>query len=453
MLYDGLDELEKNGKPIAVGIVGAGTFGTQIISQVCQMTGMRMSAVADLQTDRAVRALVLGGKAEDTILSAQTAGEIDKAISAGRAAVTTSASALIGSNIDVVVEATGNPDLGAKHGHMAILKKKHLVMVTVEAEVLVGYLLKTMADSAGVIYSAAYGDEPSLAYELCDWAKTLGFQVIAAGKGARFKPDFRRATPDDVAELYGFKGQDYNARMFCSFLDNTKSAIEMTALSNMTGLLPDIRGMHFPPLELNEIPEKLCLKSEGGILDHEGVVEAVSSLHPDGRNVEQSIRGGMYAVIGSATPFAVESLASYGEILGMVIGPRSKKAMIYRRQHFVGHEVPIGIARMMLLGKPSGAPRAHFSEVVLGAKKDMEPGTVLDGEGGYTVYGLAERADVARKQRLLPMGLAQGAELIRPVAVDDVVTYDDVKLPDSFSLNLRRLQDSLVQADGGDGDK
>lgn len=204
--------------------------------------------------------------------------------------------------------------------------------------------------------------------------------------------------------------------MFCSFLDNTKSAIEMTALSNMTGLLPDVRGMHFPPLELNEIPENLCLKSEGGILDHEGVVEAVSSLHPDDHNVEQSIRGGMDAVIGGGTPFAIESLAAYAETLRMIIGAKSKKTMIYRRQHFVGHEVTIGIARMMVLGQSSGAPQGHFSEVVLGAKKDMQPRTVLDGAGGYTVYGMAERADIARKERLLPMGLAQGAELIRPVA-------------------------------------
>lgn len=444
MLYDGLEKLEEDGRPIAVGVIGAGTFGSQIIAQVCQSTGMRMSAVADLQLERASRAVGLGGAAEDSVVTAQSSAEIDEAIARGRPAVTTDASALIGSAIDVVVEVTGNPDLGARHGHMAILEKKHVVMVTVEADVLVGYLLKTMADEAGVIYSAAYGDEPSLAYELCDWARALGFKVIAAGKGARFKPDFRRATPDDVAELYGFKGQDYNAHMFGSFLDNTKSAIEMTALSNMTGLLPDVRGMHFPPLELNEIPEKLCLKSEGGILEHEGVVEAVSNLHPDGREVQDSIRGGVYAVFGSATPFAIESLASYGHILGMAIGERSKKALIFRRQHFVGHEVPIGIARMVLLGRDSGAPKGHFCEVIVGAKKDLEAGTELDGEGGYTVYGMAERADIAARQRLLPMGLARGATLVRAVARDDVITYDDVELPESFSLELRRRQDAMA---------
>ncbi|MAE63929.1 MAG: flagellar biosynthesis protein FlgA [Phycisphaeraceae bacterium] len=444
MLHDGLEQLEKDGTPIKVGVIGAGTFGTQIISQVCRIPGMRMSAVADLQVDRAMRALKLGGRKDDAVLTAETSGAIDDAIGRDLAAVTTRADALIGSGIDVVVEATGNPDLGARHGHMAIEGSKHLVMVTVEAEVLVGYLLRTMADEAGVIYSAAYGDEPSLAYELVDWARTLGFKVIAAGKGSRYKPDFRHATPDDVAELYGFKGEDYNARMFCSFLDNTKSQIEMAALSNMTGLRPDVRGLRFPPLELGEIPEKLCLESEGGILEHEGVVEAVSSLHPDGREVAQSIRGGMYAVVGSDTPFAIDSLASYDQILGMVIGERSRKAMIYRRQHFVGHEVPIGIARMMLLGKASGAPKGHFSDVVVGAKKDLEPGTVLDGEGGFTVYGMIETTDVARSQNLLPMGLAHGAELVRPVGRDEALTYDDVRLGDSFALTLRRRQDGMT---------
>lgn len=171
---------------------------------------------------------------------------------------------------------------------------------------------------------------------------------------------------------------------------------------------------------------------------------AVSNLHPDGREVQDSIRGGVYAVFGSATPFAIESLASYGHILGMAIGERSKKALIFRRQHFVGHEVPIGIARMVLLGRDSGAPKGHFCEVIVGAKKDLEAGTELDGEGGYTVYGMAERADIAARQRLLPMGLARGATLVRAVARDDVITYDDVELPESFSLELRRRQDAMA---------
>jgi len=444
MLYERLVELEENATPITVGIIGAGTFGSQIISQTCQMKGMRISAVADLKPERATRALHLGGIASKRIVSAQTSADINEAIDKGRPAIATSADELIGSKVDVVIEATGNVEVGAKHGYSAIMEKKHLAMVTVEADILVGYLLKKLADNAGVIYSLAYGDEPALARELCDWARTLGFRVIAAGKGTRFTKEFRKANPDDVPRLYGFSGKDYNAQMFCSFLDGTKHAIEMAALSNMTGLVPDVRGMHFPTLDLREIPEKLSLKSKGGILEREGVVEVISAIHPDGSFVERSIRGGMYAVVEGMTPFPVESLESYGEIIGMIIGKKSKQAMIYRPQHFVGHEVPIGIARMMLYGESTGAPIGRVSEIVAAAKKNLKPGTVLDGEGGYTVYGIIERADVARAEKLLPVGLTQGAEVLHEIPEDGMVTYDDVKLPQSFTLNLRRLQDSLV---------
>jgi predicted homoserine dehydrogenase-like protein len=438
-----MSELEKNCTPITVGIIGAGTFGSQIISQICHAKGMRASAVADLKPERATHALNLGKIANEEMVSAETAEDINDAIDQGRPAVTSNAEELIRSKVEIIVEVTGNGHIGAKYGFNAIMAKKHIVMVTVEADILVGYLLKHLADNAGVIYSAAYGDEPSLAFELYDWAKTLGFRVIAAGKGTRFTTDFRKANPDDVPRLYGFTGEDYNAQIFCSFLDGTKHAIEMTALSNMTGLVPDVRGMHFPTVELEEIPERLALKAKGGILEREGVVEVISAIHPDQSFVKRSLRGGMYAVIEGETPFPVESLESYGDILGMVIGKKSRQAMIYRPQHFVGHEVPIGIARIALDGQPSGAPIGRFSECVAAAKKNLKPGTILDGEGGYTVYGIIERAETAKSENLVPMGLTQGAEVIEEIPEDGMITHDNVRLPESFALNFRRIQDSL----------
>lgn len=447
MLYERLNELEKRHQPITVGLIGAGTFGTQIITQTCRMTGMRIAAVADLDTDRATRALQRGGVASERIVFAKTPEDINEAMHQDRPAVTTSADALISSEVEIVIEATGHVEAGARHGYHAIQANKHLVMVTVEADVLVGYLLKQLADERGVIYSLAYGDEPALAYELWDWAKTLGFRVIAAGKGTRFIPDFRTATPDDVPRLYGFTGHDYNAQMFCSFLDGTKHTIEMAALSNATGLVPDVRGMHFPTVDLRDIPDRLCHTSHGGILETEGVVEAVSSLYPDGRSVERSIRGGMYAVVADMDGHAIESLASYGEIIGMIIGKRSKHAMVYRPQHFVGHEAPFGIARMKLYGASTGAPIGRFSEVVTAAKKPLKPGMRLDGEGGYTVYGVLEQASIARAQNLVPIGLTQGAEVIREVPEASLITYDDVRLPDSFALSLRQRQDASRPAE------
>jgi len=376
-------------------------------------------------------------------VSAKTTEDINDAIDQDRLAVTTNAELLIESKVDIIVEVTGNVQIAAKYGYSAIMAKKHVVMVTVEADILVGHLLKRLADNAGVIYSAAYGDEPSLAFELWDWAKALGFRVIAAGKGTRFTQDFRKANPDDVPRLYGFTGTDYNAQVFCSFLDGTKHTIEMTALSNWTGLLPDIRGMHFPTVELEEIPERLALKSKGGILEREGVVEVVSAIHPDLSFVNRSLRGGMYAVIEGESDYQIESMESYGDIIGMITGKKSRQAMIYRPQHFVGHEVPIGIARIALDGLPSGTPIGRFSECIAAAKKNLKPGTILDGEGGYATYGIIERAEIAKSENLVPMGLTQGAEVIEEIPEDGTITYDNVRLPESFALNLRRLQDSL----------
>ena len=323
MLYDRLEKLAEDDQPIQVGIIGAGTFGTQIIARICQMRGMRIAVVADLITERGSSALQMGGVSKEAVTLCDTSAAVNDAIRQREFAVTDDPAAIIGSAVDVVVEATGNAEAGAQHGFDAISAGKHLVMVTIEADVVVGTTLRQLADQAGTIYSLAYGDEPALAIELYEWARTLGFRVIAAGKGTRFIPDFRKATPDDVPRLYGFTGDDYNAQVFCSFLDGTKHAIESVTLSNATGLTVDVRGMHFPAIDLREMPDQLALQSKGGILTREGVVEAVSSMKPDNTNVERNVRGGVFAVIDAPDPQAIESMAAYGEIIGMMIGQQS----------------------------------------------------------------------------------------------------------------------------------
>ncbi len=442
MFYDYLKERERLHKPILVGVIGAGTFGTQIISQTCRMTGMRMAVVADLNAERATRALGLGGIDSARISKAEDPAAITKAIDEGKPAVTRDADAMFASKVDVVIEATGHVDVAAQHAYRAIKAKKHVVMVTVEADVVVGYRLRQYANAQGVIYSMAYGDEPALAHELWDWAKTLGFRVVAAGKGTRFITTFRKANPDDVPRLYGFFGKEYNAQMFGSFLDGTKHSIEMTALANATGLQPDVRGMHFQPIDLRNVPDVLALKSKGGILESEGVVEALSAVTPDDKPVERNLRGGLFAVFTSDDSYAMESLASYGEITGMIVGKKSKQAMIYRPQHFVGHEMPMTVARMMVAGRAIAAPIGHTAEVIASAKKKLMPGTILDGEGGYTVYGMAEKASVAKRLNLVPMGLTARAEVIKEIPEDGLNTYENVRVPDSFAARLRREQDS-----------
>jgi predicted homoserine dehydrogenase-like protein len=438
MLHRRLAELDAAGRTVPLGVIGAGTFGTQIIARVCRMAGMRVAAVADLDVERARRGLRAGGVPEDAIVAADGAAAINAAIDRGRFAVCSDPEALIASRVEYVVEATGNAEAGARHGHQAIVHGKHVVMVTIEADVVVGPILRRLAERAGVMYSLAYGDEPALACELVDWARTLGFRVIAAGKGTRFIPEFRLATPDDVPRLYGFTGSDYNAQVFCSFLDGTKHAIEMATLSNATGLVADVRGLHFPAVDLREMPDVLCLRSKGGggLLVREGVVEAVSSLRPDGGTVERSLRGGVYAVFDGPDPDAIRSLASYGEIIGMIIGKQSGHAMIYRPQHFVGHEVPVGIGRMIAYGETVGAPIGEISHVIAAAKKPLAPGTILDGEGGYTVYGLVERAEVARRDKLISMGLTHGAVVREPIPAGGLISDDNVKLNCTFALEL-----------------
>ena len=445
MLYDRLEKLEEDDQPIQVGIIGAGTFGTQIIARICQMQGMRIAVVADLITERGSSALQTGGISKEAVTLCDTSAAINDAMRQRQFAVTDDPAAIIGSAVDVVVEATGNAEAGAQHGFDAISAGKHLVMVTIEADVVVGATLRQLADQAGTIYSLAYGDEPALAIELYEWARTLGFRVIAAGKGTRFIPDFRKATPDDVPRLYGFTGDDYNAQVFCSFLDGTKHAIESVTLSNATGLTVDVRGMHFPAIDLREMPDQLALQSKGGILTREGVVEAVSSMKPDNTNVARNVRGGVFAVIDAPDPQAIESMAAYGEIIGMMIGQQSGQAMIYRPQHFVGHEMPLGIARMMLSGETIGAPIGQISEVVAAVKKPLAAGTILDGEGGFTVCGLAERAEIARQQNLVPIGLTQGAEVLEAIPDGGLITYDNVQLKPSLALDLKQQQDKRQQ--------
>jgi predicted homoserine dehydrogenase-like protein len=261
--------------------------------------------------------------------------------------------------------------------------------------------------------------------------------VIAAGKGTRFIPAFRKANPDDVPRLYGFSGKDYNAQVFCSFLDGTKHAIEMAALANSAGLSVDKRGMHFQPIDVRELPNVLCHKRHGGILESEGVVEAISAMRSDETWVEKHLRGGIYAVLEAPDNQAAESLATYGEIIGMAIGRQSRYVVIYRPQHFVGHEVPIGIARMLLFNEPVGAPVGHTCEVIAAAKKPLAVGTKLDGEGGYCVYGMVERADIARESKLVPIGLTGGAEVIQEIPEDGLITFDNVRVRDSLALRLR----------------
>lgn len=297
-----LAALETAGKPIQVGIIGAGKFGSMFISQSFRTTGLRLAGIADLSKDRALASLKRTGFPEDKY-DATCALSVSEGIKAGKTAITTDSAALIATpEIDVILEVTGNPAAGIRHALLCCEHKKHIVMINVEADVLAGPLLARKAREAGIIYSMAYGDQPALIAEMVDWAHTAGFEVVCAGKGTKHLPEYHYSTPDTVWNYYGFTdeqlaGGDFNPQMFNSFLDGTKSALEMAAVANGCGLSPPTNGLKFPPCGVWDLPEVLKPESEGGQCEKNGTVEVVSCMETDGRWVFNHLRWGVYVVI------------------------------------------------------------------------------------------------------------------------------------------------------------
>lgn len=439
-----LTQRQALGKPVQVALVGAGRFGSLVLAQTTAMKGLRIAVVCDLSLQRALAAFQRVGIPQEAVVVASTVGQAADAIRQGRPVATDSFPLCLLPDIEVVVEATGSPEAGAFHAFQAIQAGKHIVMVNVEADVLVGPLLCRLAERAGVVYSLAYSDQPALIKELYDWATALGFAVVAAGEGRRLLPGWRKGTPRDALERWGFSPEriaqgDLNPQMYNSFADGTKGAIEMCAVANMTGLVPDVRGMHFPPAGVHDLPRLLCPREDGGILSRKGVVEMVATTDPDGRPIPDNLQHGVFVVITHPNPYTVQAFRDYG----LPVSPNGKYAAFYRPYHLVGMEMPISIAWAALRKEPTGAPIGHYADVIACAKRPLEPGETLDGEGGYTVYGLLEKAEVARREGLLPIGLAKGARLKRPIPEDAPVRWEDVEIPESFALHLRKMMDAL----------
>jgi predicted homoserine dehydrogenase-like protein len=438
--------LEEAGTPIKVSIIGCGRFGSMMVAQINRAPGMAVSVVCDIDGRRALDVLK---QADYDIRGAVTTSKVSEANDAIRGrfpVVTESADIAIQADVDVVVEVTGNPDVGAKNAFDAIMAERHVVNVTVEADALAGPFLKRMADRAGVVYSLVYGDQPGNIEELYDWAVSVGFEVVAAGKGTKYLPEYRKGAPDDALLRYGYPPDEIpksslNPEMYNSFLDGTKSAIEMCAVANMTGLVPDVPGMHTPPASVAEIPSLLIPTEDGGILSRRGVVEVVSCLRPDGTVIPNSLRWGVYVVITSDNTYLRSCLGDYG----VAMDPTGRYGVMYRPYHLVGMDAPISIAKASLYGEATGAPREMVADVAAVAKQVLKPGDLLGGEGGHTVYGALVEAAHAREARLLPIGLAAGASVVRGVAEDQMLSYDDVKLPEGgFAYHLRRIQDSAA---------
>jgi predicted homoserine dehydrogenase-like protein len=440
-LHSKLMEREAAGRPVTVGVIGAGKFGTMFLSQARLTRGMHVVGVADLDVTRA-RAQLKAAGWPDALYVAATLSDAHKQHTT---LVTDNAEALIADpRIEVIVEATGVPGAGIHHALKAIENGKHIVMVNVEADAVAGPLLARKAKATGVVYSLAWGDQPALICEHVDWARAAGFKVVCAGKGTRYEPHYHKSNPDNVWDILDkylniSDRKSINPKMFNSFVDGTKSGIEMTAVCNATGLVPQSDGLGFPPATRFELADVCKPKREGGTLEKAGVTEVTSSVYRDGRDVLHHLALGTYVVIEGETDYARRCFKEYA----MLPDKSGKFAALYRPIHMIGLELGISVASCALRNEPTGAPTGFRSDVVATAKRALKSGEMLDGEGGFCVWGKQTPADVSLKQELLPLGLAHNVKLKRDIPEGGALKWSDVAYdPNDSTVKVRREMES-----------
>lgn len=410
------------GRPIRVGLVGAGQMGLGFIAQVGRIPGMQVAAVADVLPGRAVDALRKAGANPETGTDVAT---LARTINAGGSVAVEDAALLTALPVDILVDASGVPEVGAQIAFNGLLAGKDIALLNVECDVTIGYLLSAIAKQTGRIYSVCRGDEPAEAKRLVDFARDLAFEVVCAGKGKN-NPLNPHATPEDLTEEAARKKM--NPKMLCSFVDGSKAMIEMASLANTTGLEVSTRGMYGPPSSVETLSSTFRPAAEGGVLDRVGVVDYCTG----------DVAPGVFAIVRTDDPIVAEEMT----YLKMGDGPYFT---LYRPYHLASIEAPLTIAEAILDRVPSLAPTHWNAEVVAGAKRPLKAGETIDGIGGATVYGVIESATATRELNLVPLGLLQGARLIRDVAVDEVLTADDVELrPGTTIAALRQLQDKLL---------
>ena len=426
-----------DGRPVRVGLIGAGKFGSMFLAQALHTPGLHLLGVADLEPDRGRRALAATGWPDERVGAASFAA----ALATGGTVVTDDVEALIAApGTDVVIEATGDAAAGIRHALACCRLGRHVIMVNVEADALCGPALAARAADAGIVYSLAYGDQPALICEQVDWARAAGFEVVAAGKGTLYMPEFLASTPETVWEHYGLTAEraeagGLNARMFNSFIDGTKSAIEMAAVANATGLTPAPDGLAFPPTGVGDLARTLIPRADGGCLHHKGQVEVISSRDRKGREIDDHLRWGVYVTFEAPSDYVERCFADYG----LTTDRSGRYAALWRPYHLIGLELGISVAYVGLMGQATGRATGFRADVAAVAKRALGAGEVLDGEGGYTVRGRLMPAADSLAAGALPIGLAHGVALSRPVAEGATLGWADVTVDESGdAVRLRR---------------
>jgi len=437
-LHQQLLKRQADGKPIRVGLIGAGKFGSMYLSQIPRTPGVHLVGIADLSPAAARTNLARVG----WDVARTEAVSLDAAVKNGDTHITEDWKALVSHPaIDVVVECTGHPIAAVDHCLEAFAHGKHVVNVTVEADAFCGPLLARRAAQAGVVYSLAYGDQPAMICDLVDWARTCGFPVVAAGRGHKWLPHFCNSTPETVWGYYGLTPEQatrggLNPKMFNSFLDGSKPAIECTAVSNETGLQVPSNGLLYPPASVEDIPYVTRPISEGGVLEQKGMVEVISSLEADGRKIPYDIRMGVWVTVEAETDYIKNCFEEYNAHTD----PSGRYFTLYKRWHLIGLEVGMSVASVALRGEPTGVAIGWNADVVAAAKRDLKPGDALDGEGGYTVWGKLLPSSKSVQLGGVPLGLAHDVKVIRPVPQGQVVTWADVAMDTTTRAYQLRME-------------
>lgn len=428
-LHRKLQELAANHQSIKVGLIGAGKFGSMYLSQIPNTPGVHLVGIADLSPVNAKKNLARVGWRDEQ----SNASSLDEAIKTGQTHISDNWEALVSHPaIDVIVECTGHPIAAVDHCLLAFKNGKNVVNVTVEADAFCGPLLALKAAEAGVVYSLAFGDQPALICDLVDWARTCGFPVVAAGRGHKWLPHFCESTPETVWGNYGLTPEQaerggLNPKMFNSFLDGSKPSIESTAVANATGLDVPSNGLLYPPASVEDIPYVTRPINEGGVLEKKGMVEVISSLEANGRKIPYDIRMGVWVTVEAETDYIKNCFEEYNAHTD----PSGRYFTLYKRWHLIGLEVGMSVASVALRQEATGVAHCWNADVVATAKRDLKPGEILDGEGGYTVWGKLLPAQKSLAMGGLPLGLAHDIKVIRPVQKGQSLCWDDVAVDTS----------------------
>jgi predicted homoserine dehydrogenase-like protein len=425
-------KLENYNRPISIAFIGCGKFISMFLSQYNQLKKIRIDTIIDLNIEQAKKNCLNSGLSKETIGEINFVNSIDEALDR---------------NIEIFIEATGNPIVGTVHAVKIIKQKKNLILVNVEADVTCGKYLADLAKENNVICSMAYGDQPSLIMEQIEWARLNGFSVVCAGKGTKYHPEFEYSTPDTVWGYYGLSKEraeiesGMNPKMFNSFLCGDKSAIEMCAVSNAANLKCPSNGLTFPPVGVYDIAKKLIPKDEGGLIDYEGQVEVISSIDLNKKDIPNDLRWGVYIVIKAQNQYVKNCFKDYG----MVTDVSGNYSAIWRPYHYIGLELAQSIYSIALDQKATGQIVNYNADVAAYAKKDLKAGDRLDGEGGFCARGKLITSKKSKDEKILPLGLTDGAIVKKDINKDQSIRLNDVELnlPEDV-VKARQYQYDLI---------